>query len=70
MIKVNSEIIAGSAILLMGVIFIGAGMVNSTWGDILLPDFVIVALGAATLGLGIWTSNYEAKHSLHTHHHH
>ncbi len=69
MVKVNSEIIAGSAILIMGVIFIGAGMVNSTWGDIVPVDFVIVAIGAATAGLGIWTSNYDAKHSLSTHHH-
>jgi hypothetical protein len=26
-------------------------------------------LGAATLGIGIWTSRYDAKHSVHTHHH-
>ncbi len=66
----NGEVIAGCALIIMGVIFIGAGMVNSTWGAILLPDFVMVALGAATLGLGIWTIKYEEKHSLHTHHHH
>ncbi|MER5174755.1 MAG: hypothetical protein ABJB76_06900 [Candidatus Nitrosocosmicus sp.] len=67
MIKINSEIIAGCSLVIMGIIFIGAGMVNSTRGAMDTQSFVIVALGAATVGLGIWTSNYEAKHSLHTH---
>jgi len=65
----NSEIFAGLSILILGITFIGAGLVNETWRDIMLADFVIVALGAATLGIGIWTSRYDAKHSVHTHHH-
>jgi len=65
----NSEIAAGLAILLLGIMFIGAGLVNETWREIMLADFVIVALGAATLGIGIWTSRYDAKHSVRTHHH-
>ncbi len=69
MIRMNAEIIAGIAILMMGIIFILAGTINSTWGEIILASFVIAALGSATLGLGIWTANYDAKHSVHTHHH-
>ena len=69
MVSANGEIIAGVALLIMGFIFIGAGMVNSTWGAIVPVDFVIVVLGAATLGLGIWTAKYEEKHSISTHHH-
>ena len=65
----NSEIFAGLSILILGIVFIWAGLVNETWGAIMLADFVIVALGAATLGIGIWTSRYDAKHSVHTHHH-
>lgn len=65
----NAEIIAGIAILGMGIIFIFAGEINSTWGEIMLAHLIITALGAAVLGLGIWTSRYEAKHSLRTHHH-
>jgi membrane-bound ClpP family serine protease len=65
----NSEIAAGLAILLLGIIFVFAGLVNTTWGEIMLADFVIIALGAATLGIGIWTHRYDVKHSVHTHHH-
>lgn len=65
----NAEIAAGLAILLLGIIFIFAGLVNTTWGEIMLADLVIIALGAATLGIGIWTSRYDAKHSVHAHHH-
>jgi hypothetical protein len=70
MVMFNGEIIAGCALIIMGVTFIGASMVNSTWGAILLVDFIIVAVGAATLGLGIWTIKYDEKHNLNTHHHH
>jgi membrane-bound ClpP family serine protease len=65
----NSEIFAGLAILILGIVFVFAGLVNTTWGEIILADFVIIALGAAILGLGIWTSRYDSKHSVHTHHH-
>ena len=69
MVSVNGEIIAGISLLLMGLIFIGAGMVNQTWGAIIIPDLVIVAIGAATLGLGIWTIKYDEKHHVSSHHH-
>jgi hypothetical protein len=67
--SINAEIIAGIAILGMGIIFIFAGLINTTWGEIMLAHIIISILGAATLGLGIWTSRYEAKHSVKTHHH-
>lgn len=66
---INAEIIAGIAILGMGIIFILAGHINTTWGEIMVAHYIIAILGAATLGIGIWTSRYEAKHSVSTHHH-
>ncbi len=69
MITANGEIIAGISLLIMGLIFIGAGMVNETWRAIIIPDLVIVAIGAATLGLGIWTIKYDEKHHVSSHHH-
>ncbi len=72
MLSFNSEIFAGMTLLMMGITFLFAGEVNSTWGAIIPADFVIIALGAVTLGLGIWTSSYNAKNSVHSqqHHHH
>lgn len=70
MVTANGEIIAGCAFIILGITFIGAGMVNSTWGAILIPDLIFVAVGAATLGLGIWTIKYDEKHGIKTHHHH
>ncbi|HEY6536574.1 MAG TPA: hypothetical protein VIY08_12370 [Candidatus Nitrosocosmicus sp.] len=69
MVTANGEIIAGASLLIMGLIFIGAGMVNTTWGAIIIPDLVIVAIGASTLGLGIWTIKYNEKHHVSSHHH-
>ena len=66
---INAEIIAGIAILGMGIIFILAGHINTTWGEIMVAHYIIAILGAATLGIGIWTSRYDAKHSVSTHHH-
>ena len=47
----NAEIVAGLTILLLGIIFIFAGLVNTTWGEIMLADFVIIALGLQHLEL-------------------
>ncbi len=69
MVTVNSEIIAGIAIAMMAIIFIGAGELNSTWGAIIPADIVIAAIGFSTLGLGLWTAKYNEKNSIHTHHH-
>lgn len=69
MISINSEIIAGIAILMLGVIFLFAGYLNPAWALIFVADYLIIALGAATLGLGVWSFMYERKHPVHTEHH-
>ena len=44
MIKINSEIIAGVPLCLWEYFFFVAGILNSIWGVILVPDFLIVAI--------------------------
>ena len=69
MISINSEIIAGIAILMLGVIFLFAGYLNPAWALIFVADYLIIALGAATLGLGVWSFMNERKNPVHTEHH-
>jgi hypothetical protein len=69
MSSINAEILAGIAILGLGVLFLLAGFLNHAWGLIIPADFVIIAIGIATLGVGIWTSMYEKKHPVHSEHH-
>ena len=57
MVMFNGEIIAGCALIIMGVTFIGASMVNSTWGAILLVDFIIVSCG----GCYTWSWHMDNK---------
>ena len=69
MISINSEIIAGTAILILGVIFLIAGYLNPAWALIFVADYLIIALGAVTLGLGVWSFMNERKNPVHTEHH-
>jgi hypothetical protein len=69
MIGINAEIISGIAILGLGVLFLMAGLLNPVWELIIPADFVIIAIGIATLGIGIWSSMYEKKHPVHSEHH-
>ena len=69
MISINSEIIAGTAILILGVIFLIAGYLNPAWALIFVADYLIIALGVATLGLGVWSFINERKNPVHTEHH-
>lgn len=69
MVSINSEIIAGTAILILGVIFLIAGYLNPAWALIFVADYLIIALGVATLGLGVWSFMNERKNPVHTEHH-
>jgi hypothetical protein len=69
MLSINSEIIAGFALLGMGLIFVLAAFLNPVWALVIVADFVIIALGAATIGLGIWTAVNEKNNPVHTEHH-
>jgi hypothetical protein len=69
MISINSEIIAGTAIIILGVLFLIAGYLNPAWALIFLADYLIIALGAATLALGVWSIMNDRKNPVHTEHH-
>jgi hypothetical protein len=67
----NSEIIAGVSIFLLGFLFFIAGQLNSIWATIIIVDYLIMAIGIATIGVGFWTAMYERKNNLrHTEHNH
>ncbi len=71
MLMLNSEIIAGVAIFLLGFLFMIAGLLNTIWATIFIVDYLIMAIGIATIGVGFWTAMYERKNNLHhTEHHH
>jgi hypothetical protein len=69
MISVNSEMIGGTAILMLGVIFLIAGYLDRAWALIFMADYLIIALGVVTLGIGFWTLRNERKNPVHTEHH-
>ena len=70
MLVLNSEIIAGVAIFLLGFLFFIAGLLNSVWAIIFIVDYLIMAIGIATIGVGFWTATYERKNNLHHSEHH
>jgi hypothetical protein len=67
---INSEIIAGLAVFLLGLLFFIAGLFNSVWATIFIVDYLIMAIGLATIGVGVWTATYDRKHRLHQSEHH
>ena len=70
MLGINSEIIAGLSVFLLGFLFFIAGLLNSIWATIFVVDYLIIAIGLATIGVGVWTAMYEKKHHLHKSEHH
>ena len=61
MLMLNSEIIAGVSIFLLGFLFFIAGLLNSVWAIIFIVDYLIMAIDIATIGVGFWTATYERK---------
>jgi len=52
--RINSETITGIALAFLAILFIYAGTVNSVWATIFPADFLILAIGAAFMMLGMW----------------
>lgn len=67
--RLNGEIIAGTALTFLALIFIYAGMVHPIWAVALSADFVLLAAGIGVIVLGFWTASNEKKHP-HAEHHH
>ena len=53
--RMNGEIIAGVAMILLSLLFIYAAAVNSVWALIILADYLILAIGIALVVLGVMT---------------
>ncbi|HJU95423.1 MAG TPA: hypothetical protein VJ643_05265 [Nitrososphaera sp.] len=52
---INGETIAGIALVFLALLFIWAATMNAVWARILLADYVILAIGAGFIALGIIT---------------
>jgi putative Ca2+/H+ antiporter (TMEM165/GDT1 family) len=70
--RLNGEIIAGVALVVLALIFILAATMNEVWAIVLPADFLILALGLGFIALGIVTlikSRREPQEES-AHHHH
>jgi hypothetical protein len=52
---INGETIAGIALVLMALLFIWGATMNAFWARVLLADYVILAIGAGFIILGVIT---------------
>jgi hypothetical protein len=70
--RINGEIISGIALAMMAILFIYAAQVNSIWTVALPASYLLVAVGAALIGLGLWTRRNNNRHlpSREEHSHH
>lgn len=70
--RINGEIISGIALAMMAMLFIYAAQVNSIWAVALPASYLLVAIGAALIGLGLWTrhnnNNRLPSHEEQSHH--
>lgn len=69
--RINGETITGIALAFLGILFIYAGTVNNVWATILPADYLIVAIGAAFIILGMWeTRKKKTSYVKEEHPHH
>jgi hypothetical protein len=73
---INSEIIVGMALVLLGILFIyaaatGGGQVGQYWKALISYgiDYVLFALGVGFIAHGMWTRANEKKTAPHASHH-
>jgi hypothetical protein len=52
---INGETITGVALVFMALLFIWAATMNTIWARILLADYLILAIGAGFIILGVIT---------------
>jgi hypothetical protein len=68
---INGETIAGIALVFMALLFIWAATMNAVWARILVADYIILAIGAGFIALGIITihranrAHSEEEHARH-----
>ena len=61
MLRINTEIITGIALILLAILFMLGGLFYKAWQTILIVDYVLVAIGAAFIALGVWTLRNSKK---------
>lgn len=63
--RINGEVIAGIALVLLAAIFIWAATMNSVWASILLADYLILAIGIGFIAIGVVTITRSNRSSSH-----
>jgi drug/metabolite transporter (DMT)-like permease len=51
--RINGETITGIALAFMGLLFIWAGTMNPVWASIQLAAYVLIAIGAGFIAVGV-----------------
>lgn len=61
MFGINTEMITGIALVLLAILFMIGAVFFKPWETILIVDYVLVAIGAAFIALGLWTRRNSKK---------
>ena len=67
--RLNGEIVSGTALTFLALLFIFAGIVNPIWAIGFPAYYVLIAVGIGVIALGFWTASNEKKHPQVEHHH-
>jgi hypothetical protein len=51
--RINGETITGIALVFMALLFLWAGTQNPIWATILIADYLILAIGAGFIAIGV-----------------
>jgi hypothetical protein len=51
--RINGETITGIALMFIALLFIWAGTMNAVWATILLADYLMLAIGAGFIAVGV-----------------
>ncbi len=67
--KINGETIVGIALVFLGLLFMWAGTMNPAWASIFIADYILIAIGAGFLALGIVSISRNNKARTHSEEH-
>jgi hypothetical protein len=67
--RINGETIAGIALVFMALLFMWAGTMNPVWASIILADYILLAIGAGFIIVGVMairrTNRPPSEHASH-----
>jgi hypothetical protein len=70
MLRINTEIITGIALIFLATLFMYGSLFFRPWAVILIVDYVLIAIGGGFIALGVWTlRNYEKERTEKPSHH-